>query len=101
MLEKGQTPPNIREDINDVPPNPSAPPPGARMKPRPKPWEHTASKNGAAASAFPAAANGALPAHAGGEGLLLPVQSRYVALLCRGALSSTFESKNFTCPRLS
>ncbi|BDA46562.1 probable peroxisomal membrane protein PEX14 at N-terminal half [Coccomyxa sp. Obi] len=68
MLEKGQTPPNIREDINDVPPNPSAPPPGARMKPRPKPWERTASENGAAASAFPAAANGAFPAHAGTPG---------------------------------
>ncbi|CAL8471170.1 g10712 [Coccomyxa elongata] len=65
MLEKGQTPPNIREDINDVPPNPSAPPPGARMKPRPKPWERTASENGAAASAFPAAASGAFPADTG------------------------------------
>ncbi len=70
MLEKGQTPPNIREDINDVPPNPSAPPPGARMKPRPKPWERTASENGAAVSAFPAAASGAFPADTGGEELL-------------------------------
>lgn len=39
MLEKGQTPPGIRTDIDDEPPNPSAPPPGARMQPRPKPWE--------------------------------------------------------------
>lgn len=39
MLEKGQTPPGIRDDINDKPPNPSQPPPAARAQPRPKPWE--------------------------------------------------------------
>lgn len=42
MLEKGQTPPGIRTDINDKPPDPSAAPPAARMKPRPKPWERGA-----------------------------------------------------------
>ncbi|EIE19534.1 hypothetical protein COCSUDRAFT_48772 [Coccomyxa subellipsoidea C-169] len=58
MLEKGQTPPGIRDDIVDVPPNPSAPPPGARMKPRPKPWERAASApdSPVANGAFPATA---------------------------------------------
>jgi hypothetical protein len=39
MLERGETPPGIRDDINDKPPNPEQPPPPARMKPLPKPWE--------------------------------------------------------------
>lgn len=39
MLEKGETPPGIRTDINDAPPDPTAPPPPPRMPPRPKPWE--------------------------------------------------------------
>eukprot|EP00241_Pyramimonas_parkeae_P017321 CAMPEP_0114283732 /NCGR_PEP_ID=MMETSP0059-20121206/4264_1 /TAXON_ID=36894 /ORGANISM="Pyramimonas parkeae, Strain CCMP726" /LENGTH=606 /DNA_ID=CAMNT_0001404491 /DNA_START=11 /DNA_END=1831 /DNA_ORIENTATION=+ len=38
MLEKGQTPPGIRE-IDDHPPNPSQELSGSRMQPRPKPWE--------------------------------------------------------------
>lgn len=41
MLEKGQTPPGIR-DIDDKPPNPAAPPPAARMARKPKPWEAVA-----------------------------------------------------------
>ncbi|KAL4443228.1 hypothetical protein ABPG75_010965 [Micractinium tetrahymenae] len=45
MLEKGQTPPGIRTDINDKPPNPNAAPPAARMKPRPKPWERGATSS--------------------------------------------------------
>jgi len=39
MLERGETPPNVRSDINDQPPNPSQPPPSTRMQPRAKPWE--------------------------------------------------------------
>ncbi len=39
MLERGETPPGIRDDINDKPPNPEQPPPPALMKPLPKPWE--------------------------------------------------------------
>lgn len=51
MLEQGKTPPGIREDIVDVPPNPLAPPPDARLKPRSKPWERST----------PAAAHGKFP----------------------------------------
>jgi len=43
MLEKGQTPPGIRSDINDKPPNPNQPPPEPKLKPKPKPWEGRAS----------------------------------------------------------
>lgn len=39
MLERGETPPGIRDDINDKPPNPEQPPPQSLMKPLPKPWE--------------------------------------------------------------
>jgi hypothetical protein len=39
MLERGETPPNVRSDINDQPPNPSQPPPSTRLQPRAKPWE--------------------------------------------------------------
>ena len=42
MLENGETPPGIR-DVNDTPPDPAAPPPPARLAPRPKPWERAAS----------------------------------------------------------
>ena len=41
MLENGETPPGIR-DVNDMPPDPAAPPPPARLAPRPKPWERAA-----------------------------------------------------------
>lgn len=41
MLERGETPPGIRDDIDDKPPNPDQPPPPSRMKPKPKPWEKT------------------------------------------------------------
>jgi hypothetical protein len=44
MLEKGETPPGIRADINDAPPNPDAPQPSARLPRRPKPWESTPSQ---------------------------------------------------------
>jgi len=43
MLEKGETPPGIRADIVDTPPDPAAPPPPARLAPRLKPWERAAS----------------------------------------------------------
>ncbi|PSC69773.1 Peroxisomal membrane PEX14 [Micractinium conductrix] len=46
MLEKGQTPPGIRTDIDDKPPNPNASPPPSKMKPRPKPWERGARGSG-------------------------------------------------------
>ena len=39
MLERGETPPGIRDDIDDSPPDPTHPPPPSRMKPLPKPWE--------------------------------------------------------------
>lgn len=39
MLERGETPPGIRDDINDKAPNPAAPPPPSRLAPPPKPWE--------------------------------------------------------------
>ncbi|KAK9806120.1 hypothetical protein WJX72_002195 [[Myrmecia] bisecta] len=42
MLEKGQTPPGIRTDINDQPPNPAQAPTDSRLQPRPKPWERAA-----------------------------------------------------------
>ena len=45
MLERGETPPGIRDDINDKPPNPEQPPPPARMKPLPKPWEKSIEDN--------------------------------------------------------
>ncbi len=53
MLEKGQTPPGIRTDILDEPPNPSAPPPGARMQPRPKPWERANGSSFSAQGSYP------------------------------------------------
>lgn len=39
---QGQTPPGIRTDINDKPPNPQQAIPGGQMKPKPKPWERAA-----------------------------------------------------------
>lgn len=47
MLERGQKPPGIRDDINDKAPNPQVSPPPARLKPLPKPWKRdTSSANG-------------------------------------------------------
>eukprot|EP00890_Picochlorum_soloecismus_P006169 jgi/Picsp_1/6553/NSC_03896-R1_peroxin pex14 len=43
MLERGQTPPGIRDDINDKAPNPQVTPPPARLRPLPKPWKREAS----------------------------------------------------------
>ena len=43
MLENGETPPGIRADIVDTPPDPAAPPPPSRLAARPKPWERAAS----------------------------------------------------------
>lgn len=48
-IESGQTPPGIR-DIDDRAPNPSAPPPAARMAPPAKPWERAGSGAEAGAS---------------------------------------------------
>ena len=56
---RGDTPPNIRSDIDDAPPDPAAPPPLARMQPRPKPWEARAPAAAAAAAPWQPAANGA------------------------------------------
>lgn len=39
MLERGETPSNVRTDINDKPPNPGVEPPTSRQQPRSKPWE--------------------------------------------------------------
>jgi hypothetical protein len=57
MLEKGETPPGIRTDIIDDPPNPAAPPPNPRLIPRPKPWERTNGGGGSfpAGGSYPAA----------------------------------------------
>lgn len=56
MLERGETPPNVRSDINDKPPDPTIPPPAAQMQPRPKPWERSQSRspkpNGESLSVF-------------------------------------------------
>lgn len=60
MLERGETPPNVRKDINDKPPNPNVAPPAAKLKPRPKPWEKL---NGHAAPSGEASA--AAPSHNG------------------------------------
>ncbi|KAK9826884.1 hypothetical protein WJX81_004333 [Elliptochloris bilobata] len=60
MLENGETPPGIRADINDTPPDPAAPPPPARLALRPKPWERAASA-GPPPVASMAAAAGAAP----------------------------------------
>lgn len=49
MVAAGITPPNVRTDINDVPPDPTRPLSAPRMAPRPKPWE-VAPQNFAAAS---------------------------------------------------
>ena len=57
MLEKGETPPNIRTDIMDEPPDPAAVPSSARLQPRAKPWERSAPP--AASSAFPTILPGA------------------------------------------
>lgn len=54
MLEKGETPPNVRTDINDQPPNPTQPPPNTRIQPKPKPWE----RNKASSSSYAAGRNG-------------------------------------------
>lgn len=40
MLEKGETPPGIRDDINDKPPDPTMSPPISKLKPVPKPWHN-------------------------------------------------------------
>lgn len=38
MLDKGEKPPGIRDDINDKPPDPNVSPPISKLKPVPKPW---------------------------------------------------------------
>ena len=39
MVSKGITPPNVRTDINDKPPDPTRVPSEPKTKPLPKPWE--------------------------------------------------------------
>ena len=41
MLERGETPPGIRHDIIDTPPDPQQAASEARLKPRSKPWERS------------------------------------------------------------
>lgn len=41
MLERGETPPGIRSDIVDTPPDPLQSASEARLKPRAKPWERS------------------------------------------------------------
>ncbi len=62
MLERGQTPPGIRADIDDDAPDPRAAPSGARRSPPPKPWERAARSAGARV----AASSGAASVAAGG-----------------------------------
>lgn len=46
MLERGETPPNVRTDIVDKPPNPEQIPTNPKLQPRPKPWELSAQEIG-------------------------------------------------------
>lgn len=64
MLEQGKTPPGIRNDINDKPPDPSQAPSDARLQPRPKPWERAAS----GAGSLSVSGGGGLPFGSGGGG---------------------------------
>eukprot|EP00891_Asterochloris_glomerata_P006807 jgi/Astpho2/6807/Aster-x1399 len=50
MLKKGETPPGIRTDIKDQPPNPTRPITEPKLKPRVKPWEQVQLANGGAGS---------------------------------------------------
>ena len=76
MLEKGQTPPGIR-DIDDKPPDPDARIPAATMSRRRKPWEKSGGASGLAngggdtaggASGSPLSANGRAVEGGGGGG---------------------------------
>ena len=76
MLEKGQTPPGIR-DIDDKPPDPDARIPAATMSRRRKPWEKSGGASGSAngggdtaggASGSPLSANGRAVEGGGGGG---------------------------------
>jgi len=49
MLEQGKTPPGIRTDINDKPPNPSLEASSSELSPRAKPWERAAGPGGSPA----------------------------------------------------
>ena len=79
MLEKGETPPNIRTDIVDEPPDPAAVPSSARLQPRAKPWERAPPP--AASSAFPTI----LPGASGGK---LPSPCVFVVAQLNGSGSS-------------
>lgn len=46
MLEQGKTPPGIRTDINDKPPNPSLEASSSALSPRAKPWERAPGPGG-------------------------------------------------------
>ncbi|GBF95783.1 hypothetical protein Rsub_08219 [Raphidocelis subcapitata] len=39
MVARGETPPNVRTDIDDAPPDPTRPPTAPQLQPKPKPWE--------------------------------------------------------------
>ena len=47
---QGETPPGIRTDIKDQPPNPTRPITEPKLKPRAKPWEQVQLANGGAGS---------------------------------------------------
>jgi hypothetical protein len=56
MLDKGEKPPGIRDDINDKPPDPNVSPPISKLKPVPKPWnieEITTEQSGSSISNHP------------------------------------------------
>jgi hypothetical protein len=66
MVAKGVTPPNVRTDIDDSPPDPTKPLPEPRMPARPKPWETRAAAAAAAGRPAGGAFPGADPAGAAG-----------------------------------
>lgn len=77
MLEKGETPPNIRTDIVDEPPNPAAVPSSARMKPKAKPWERAAAPTSAPFPALaPSGSSGIMPHYL----LLCSLRQKYTCL---------------------
>eukprot|EP00884_Botryococcus_braunii_P019448 jgi/Botrbrau1/6187/Bobra.0344s0027.1 len=66
MLENGITPPNVRTDIVDTPPNPEQAPPESRLAPREKPWLSSSSSSRPAA---PEANTHGVPGLGAGPGL--------------------------------
>lgn len=65
MLEKGETPPGIRTDIDDKAPNPEQAVPTPRMPVPRKPWERAAAERRAAGSVAASAAGSEASSRAG------------------------------------